>query len=186
MNANNPSSPAAGTHKDFIVFILDGAHYALPAEAVAEVIDKQPVTPVPFMPLHVEGVVNIGGRALPQLDLRSCLSDQAVGTRDDYELMVVESDGAPCVLAVDRVLSRVEVPAETVREVAEHVRLVQAVDLTYPIILGVDGRVMDGMHRVVRALLEGHPTIAAVQFDVHPAPDFRNCQPDQLPYPDDE
>lgn len=119
MNANNPSSPAAGTHKDFIVFILDGAHYALPAEAVAEVIDKQPVTPVPFMPLHVEGVVNIGGRALPQLDLRSCLSDQAVGTRDDYELMVVESDGAPCVLAVDRVLSRVEVPAETVREVAE-------------------------------------------------------------------
>jgi hypothetical protein len=74
----------------------------------------------------------------------------------------------------------------TVREVAEHVRLVQAVDLTYPIILGVDGRVMDGMHRVVRAVLEGYTTISAVQFGVNPDPDFRNCQPDQLPYPDDE
>jgi hypothetical protein len=74
----------------------------------------------------------------------------------------------------------------TVREVAEHIRLVEAVDLTYPIILGVDGRVMDGMHRVVRALLEGHQTIAAVQFEVHPVPDFRNCQPDQLPYPGDD
>ncbi|HKD93794.1 MAG TPA: hypothetical protein VKB43_03700 [Gaiellaceae bacterium] len=74
----------------------------------------------------------------------------------------------------------------TVREFAEHVRLVHAVDLTYPIILGVDGRVMDGMHRVVRSLLEGHTTISAVQFDVHPDPDFRNCQPDELPYPDAE
>jgi hypothetical protein len=73
----------------------------------------------------------------------------------------------------------------TVRDVAEHVRLVQAVDLTYPIILGVDGRVMDGMHRVLRSLLEGHSTISAVQFDVHPDPDFRSCQPDELQYPDE-
>lgn len=74
----------------------------------------------------------------------------------------------------------------TARDVAEHVRLVQQVDLSYPIILGVDGRVMDGMHRVVRALVEGQTTISAVQFDVHPDPDFENCEPDELPYPDDE
>ena len=73
----------------------------------------------------------------------------------------------------------------TVRDVAEHVRLVQEVDTTYPIILGFDGRVMDGMHRVVRAVLEGRPTISAVQFEVHPEPDFRNCEPDELPYPED-
>jgi hypothetical protein len=74
----------------------------------------------------------------------------------------------------------------TVRDVAEHMRLVQAIDLTYPIILGADGRVMDGMHRVIRAFLEGQPTISAVQFEVHPDPDFRSCEPDQLPYPDGE
>lgn len=73
----------------------------------------------------------------------------------------------------------------TVRDVAEHVALVQAVDPSYPIILGADGRVMDGMHRVVRALLEGLPTIAAVRFDVHPEPDYRNCDPGLLPYPGD-
>jgi hypothetical protein len=72
----------------------------------------------------------------------------------------------------------------TVRDVADHVRLVQAVDLSYPIILAVDGRVMDGMHRVVRALLEGRETIAAVRFDVQPEPDYRDCDPDTLPYPD--
>jgi hypothetical protein len=70
----------------------------------------------------------------------------------------------------------------TVRKVVEHMRLVQEVDTSYPIILGVDGRVMDGMHRVARALLEGRTSVAAVQFEVHPEPDYRDCRPEDLPY----
>lgn len=70
----------------------------------------------------------------------------------------------------------------TVRKVAEHARLIHEVDLSYPIILGVDGRVMDGMHRIARALLEGRSTIPAVRFEVHPEPDYRNCRPEELPY----
>jgi hypothetical protein len=41
---------------------------------------------------------------------------------------------------------------------------------------------MDGMHRVARAILEGRTTIRAVRFEVEPEPDYRNCQPDDLPY----
>lgn len=73
-----------------------------------------------------------------------------------------------------------EVP--TVRNIVDHMRLVNQVDLSYPIILGSNGCVMDGMHRVVRALLEGHRTIRAVQFEVDPEPDYRNCRPRDLPY----
>ena len=72
--------------------------------------------------------------------------------------------------------------AATVRKVVEHMRLVQEVDPSYPIILGADGRVMDGMHRVARALLEGRSTIEAVQFEVLPEPDYRDCVPAELPY----
>jgi hypothetical protein len=70
----------------------------------------------------------------------------------------------------------------TVRSVIEHVRLIQAVDLSYPIILGADGRVMDGMHRIARAILEGHETITAVQLTSDLEPDFTGCRPDELPY----
>jgi hypothetical protein len=70
----------------------------------------------------------------------------------------------------------------TVRRVVEHMKLVQDVDPSYPIILGADGRVMDGMHRVARALLEGRTTIPAVRFDVDPEPDFLDCSPEDLPY----
>jgi len=72
----------------------------------------------------------------------------------------------------------------TVRTVVEHVRLIAGVDMSHPIILGADGRVMDGMHRVARALLDGHATIKAVQFEADPTPDFHNCRPDELPYED--
>jgi hypothetical protein len=72
-----------------------------------------------------------------------------------------------------------EIP--TVRSVIAHMRLVDAVDLSHPIILGADGRVMDGMHRVARAILKGHETIRAVQFEHDPDPDYRNCRPRDLP-----
>jgi len=70
----------------------------------------------------------------------------------------------------------------TVRSVVDHVRLVQEVDPSHPIILGPDGRVMDGMHRIALALLEGRPSIRAVRFEILPEPDYRNCQPEDLPY----
>jgi len=70
----------------------------------------------------------------------------------------------------------------TVRRVVDHVRLIEDVDLSHPIILGVDGRVMDGMHRIAKALLEGRSTISAVRFETHPDPDYRNCRPEDLPY----
>lgn len=70
----------------------------------------------------------------------------------------------------------------TVRSVVEHCRLIQQVDLGYPIVLDPDGRVMDGMHRVARALLEGHTTIKARRLVQLPAPDFVDCSPEDLPY----
>lgn len=70
----------------------------------------------------------------------------------------------------------------TVRAVIDHVRLIQDVDTSYPVILGPDGRVMDGMHRVARAILDGRATIPAVRFPELPEPDVRDCRPDDLPY----
>lgn len=69
----------------------------------------------------------------------------------------------------------------TCRAVAEHARLIAKSDLRYPIILGADGRVMDGMHRVAKAWLEGRDVIAAVQLIADPAPDFVGVDEAALP-----
>ena len=70
----------------------------------------------------------------------------------------------------------------TVRKVVEHTRLILEADLIYPIILAHDGRVMDGMHRVARALMEGRSEIDAVVFSSPLEPDHRSCHPDDLTY----
>ena len=59
----------------------------------------------------------------------------------------------------------------TLRRVAEHCARINDADLSKPIILNADGSLMDGGHRVCKALLEGRNTIRAVQFRVMPEPD---------------
>lgn len=72
------------------------------------------------------------------------------------------------------------------RTIADHIKLMHAADASYPIVLCAEGRLMDGMHRVVKALVAGQTTIKAVKFSETPPPDFINISLDDLPYPDEE
>ena len=73
----------------------------------------------------------------------------------------------------------------TCRDVAEHARLINDCDRTYPIILSSDGRVMDGMHRVLKALMQGESHVRAVRFASDPQPDYVGVKPEDLPYDED-
>jgi hypothetical protein len=68
------------------------------------------------------------------------------------------------------------------RSMIDHVRLMDEADLAYPIILSADGRVMDGMHRVAKAVRLGRESIMAVQFEADPVPDYVGLGPDDLAY----
>jgi hypothetical protein len=70
----------------------------------------------------------------------------------------------------------------TWRSLVEHVELIQAADPSFPIILSATGAVMDGMHRVAKAVLEGRTEIQAVQFAEDPEPDYVGLEPEALPY----
>ncbi|WP_299650107.1 hypothetical protein [uncultured Tateyamaria sp.] len=70
----------------------------------------------------------------------------------------------------------------TPRAIAGHMKLIQSADRTYPIILDSEGRLMDGMHRVVQALLAGDTTINAIRLPRTPAPDYIGRDPSDLPY----
>ncbi len=59
----------------------------------------------------------------------------------------------------------------TCRAVTEHARRINAASFEHPIILSAEGHVMDGMHRVCKALLLGHTPTQAVQFNPNPEPD---------------
>ena len=58
----------------------------------------------------------------------------------------------------------------TCRTVAEHARDIFEADLSYPIILSPTGDVLDGMHRIAKAWLQGIEEMEAVQLPEMPGP----------------
>lgn len=63
----------------------------------------------------------------------------------------------------------------TLREMVTHIKAVLAADMNQPIILDEDGDILDGRHRIMRALLEDHHTIKAVRFEKNPTP-CKECE----------
>jgi len=106
----------------------------------------------------------------------------------DVDRLVSLSSGIPVTLVALDEIEDVDTnywfttDAPSVRLVVIHMDLIDAVEIRYPIILASSGRVMDGMHRIARALRDGRDSIPAVRFREDPEPDFHDVQPDDLPY----
>jgi len=99
---------------------------------------------------------------------------------------------------LSRHLPRKSIPITTIRELGEpcesddapltwrgmveHMKLIEAADLSFPIILSANGDIMDGRHRVAKAAWQGRTEIQAVQFERDPEPDHVGLGPEELPY----
>lgn len=63
--------PAQARPGKYLTFRLGGALYGLPVLTVREIIRLLPITPVATMPAHVRGVINLRGKVIPVVDLRT-------------------------------------------------------------------------------------------------------------------
>ena len=54
---------------------------------------------------------------------------------------------------------------ESLQKMATHINAVMQCDLKYPIILDENGLIMDGRHRVMKAMIQGKKTVKAVRFE---------------------
>lgn len=94
---------------DIVIIELKGQHYGLPAANVVEVLEPLPVTPLPFAPPYVDGLVNVAGRVVPQIDAALRLGGaEAVGAGQGSVLVAIAC-GAPCAVHVDKVLTKATV-----------------------------------------------------------------------------
>ena len=55
----------------YLTFTLGNESYGIPVLKVREIIRLCPITPVANMPAHVKGVINLRGKVIPLVDLRS-------------------------------------------------------------------------------------------------------------------
>ena len=53
----------------FLTFLLGSESYGIEVLSIREIIRMQKITPVPQMPEHVRGVINLRGNVIPVIDL---------------------------------------------------------------------------------------------------------------------
>src|SRR6202041_2087381 len=60
----------APVSSQFLTFLLDEQEYGLELFRIQEICGYLPITPIPNVPAHVRGVMNLRGTVLPVVDLR--------------------------------------------------------------------------------------------------------------------
>jgi purine-binding chemotaxis protein CheW len=92
-----------------LLFGLGGESYAFPLERVREVVKPGPITPVPSIPEHILGVMNLRGEILPVLDPKRLLG-VGVGTATPQgRIIVVKAPGMSVGFLADGVEDAIEV-----------------------------------------------------------------------------
>ncbi|RMG20642.1 MAG: purine-binding chemotaxis protein CheW [Deltaproteobacteria bacterium] len=96
-----PAEASAGA--EFLAFWLAGERYALPIDALREIVRLPAVTEVPRTPPHVLGVATLRGEVLPILDLRPRLGLAEAEPTSKARVLVVRSEEGPAGLLVEAV-----------------------------------------------------------------------------------
>src|SRR5262245_11130084 len=86
--SNTATADRRGMSK-FLTFVLDDEHYGVEVIKIREIIRMQKITPVPQMPSHVKGVINLRGKIIPVMDLRL-----------RFNLTAKEADENTCIVVV--------------------------------------------------------------------------------------
>jgi purine-binding chemotaxis protein CheW len=98
----------------YLTFALGEESFALPILRVREIIGITDITPVPRMPPHVRGVLNLRGKVIPVIDLRRRMGFEPVPDHKRTCIVIVQTgSGADSILVgavVDRVSEVRDIP----------------------------------------------------------------------------
>ena len=93
---------AAVPPTEVLVFEVGGQRYGLPTADVRELVRAVSITPLPYAPAGIEGVVDVRGLLLPVLDLRARFRLPAKLLDPSDQFIVASAGTRGVILRVDR------------------------------------------------------------------------------------
>ena len=91
---------------ELILFSVIDRVFAIDQEVIVEVLESTSASPLPFVPDYVDGLINVGGNIIPQVDLSGLLYGMESSTPLDNQfqtVLVVSIDDVPMALRVGQV-----------------------------------------------------------------------------------
>ena len=134
------------TQKDkYLTFHIGTEDYGISIAYVTEIIGIQSITEIPEMPDFIKGVINLRGKVIPVMDVRTRFK---LSTREYDErtcIIVVEIDGTSVGLVVDAVNEvadipedQVEAPPKSKRKGGSYIQGIGKIDKEVKILLDVN------------------------------------------------
>jgi purine-binding chemotaxis protein CheW len=104
-DAQTQSSTSVATRAGgkFLTFFLAGEEYGLEILKVHEIIGMLPITRVPRTPEFIRGVINLRGKVIPIVDLRSKFGMPYQAEAPETCIIVVQVKGVSIGVVVDKV-----------------------------------------------------------------------------------
>ncbi len=87
----------------FLTFFFDDEEYAIEILKVQEIIGIMPITTVPRTPEYILGVINLRGKVIPVIDLRTKFGMASVEWTDETCIIVMQIDETLMGIVVDKV-----------------------------------------------------------------------------------
>lgn len=94
---------AGASEQQTVVFRLGDESYGIDIFRVSEIIRVREITPIPGTEAHIRGLVNLRGRTIPIVDLRTRLQLPPAEETESARIIVVDTEGGHVGVVVDAV-----------------------------------------------------------------------------------
>jgi len=122
-NSNKTTAPSEGKKKvlggKYLTFMLAGEEYGLEILKVREIIGLMNITPVPRTPEFILGVINLRGKVIPVINLRSKFNMQVMERTRQTCIIVVDVGRLEMGILVDSVSEVMNIADENIQEPPE-------------------------------------------------------------------
>ena len=101
----------------FLTFFLGEEEYAIEILKVQEIIGLMKITPVPKMPDYIRGVLNLRGKIVPVMNVRTRFGLEEIEDTDETCIIVIQHDEYLMGVLVDKVSEVVDIGTSDIEEV---------------------------------------------------------------------
>jgi purine-binding chemotaxis protein CheW len=100
--------------RQVVVFALESNEFGIDITQVREINRLVPITRVPRVPAHVEGIINLRGQLVPVVDLRTRLGMPQAAPTKSARIIVAEIGSRSIGMIVDEVREVVRIPLDQI------------------------------------------------------------------------
>lgn len=98
----------------YLTFQVEDEYFGVEIRYVIEIIGIQKITNLPDMPSFIKGVINLRGKVIPVLDIRSRFAMEEIPYGERTCIIVVKIDGGEFGFIVDTVKEVVDMPSKII------------------------------------------------------------------------